>query len=279
MGYTKIVQFGNVVEVYEYENPIKPKPPSRLKAERLAHGTGPVSRTVSVKKARQKRRLAQKKSKGAYRRSKASISRSRQAFYRLCHENVCKATTVHFLTLTFAYDLDFKTASRNVARFLERVAKTLPEFPFSYISVPELTKQGRFHFHLLVFNLSSKLAGEPTGSYTRNGGEITTERKTRNLQVFFERGYVDIVLATRTSEAIAGYMAKYMGKALRDERYATGRGYTSSRNISKIRSAGSNSHAHYVDLIVSGLDIDRVAGYDIPYLGRCSYTKYVKKIL
>jgi len=281
MGYTKIVQYGNITEVFEYEREIKTRPPSRLQAERLANG-GSNNRPVksfNVIKGRKDKIRSEAKAKGNYIRSAASIKRCRTNFFRLCHHNNTLATSIHFVTLTFAYDVTYEEASRHVKRFMERVRSHQPEVPVDYISVPELTEKGRFHFHLLVYNLSTRLAGEPIKTNSQKNGQITTERKTRNLQRLFQRGYVDIVFATYTSRGIAGYMAKYMAKSLADSRYTTTRGYNCSRGVEKIYSAGSNSLNTRFDMILPEGEVADIqeSMYDVPYLGTCRFTKIIKK--
>jgi hypothetical protein len=284
MGYSKIVQYGNVTEIYQYEKNLNKKPPSKMRLARLSLPKGSDSRHshVSLNQKRKNQARSHAKRRGVYKRSKRSINRSRQNFYRLCHHNNCMARTIHFVTLTFPleYELSYKTACRHVARFMERVKKNSPESPVSYISVPELTEAGQFHFHLLVYNLPTGLAGEPLQTRTQAHAKATTERKTRNLQVLFERGYVDIMPATYTSRGIAGYMAKYMGKALADTRYETTRGYNNSRNIAKITGSSGNTLDEHFDLIVPTDDLEYIENrvYDVPYLGTCRFTKITKKL-
>ena len=246
MGYTKVVQFGNVTEIYEYEK------------NRADYKERHIS---ALTKKRNKKALQQLKDRGLYKRKKASILKSTQNFFRLCHHNNCLAETIHFLTLTFAYDLTYKTACRHVARFMERVKETHHQVPIRYISVVEFTKKKRYHFHLLVYNLPTE--------------ETSRERETRNFQRLFERGYVDLCHASYTSKGIAGYMAKYMAKALQDEKFGTARVYNTSRNIEKVRSKGSNTLNTYLDLIVPTENIEKTENreYDVPYLGKCLVTK------
>jgi len=274
MGYTKINQFANVTEIYSYDNEIKPRKPNLLKAYKLANNIkcSTSLKSFDVVKNRKKLQRVQSKTKGLYKRADSSIKRSKQNFFRLCHHNNYSANSIHFLTLTFAYEVPYKTASRHVARFMEKIQINSPLIPVSYISVPELTKKNRFHFHLLVYDLPAKLSGETV----RVGNAVyTTERTTRNLQGLFERGYVDIVPATYTSKGIAGYMAKYMGKSLSDTRYENVRGYNASRNIKKIRSTGGNTVSKYFDLIIptDNLVSTEETSYNVPYLGLCQYKK------
>jgi len=249
MGYMKIVQYGNITEIYEYE-------------KNLLHH--PKKNISTIARKRRIASMAYAKSKGTYSRSQRSLKRSQLSFFRLCHHNVYLAQTVHFMTLTFAYDITYSQAVRNVQRFMERIKNTFPQIPLSYISVSELTEKGRYHFHLLVFNLSPQTQKH--------------ERKTRNFQRLWQRGYVDICFAPKVTSGIAGYMAKYMAKALGDTRYATKRGYTCSRNIEKITSAGGNTLSHYSDMIIPTEKVADIENreYDVPYLGLCRFTKIIK---
>ncbi len=263
MGYKRIITYGDIIEVYDYEKPLKnQKGINALRAHRKVtkRYDNTQKNDVKSKRARSLREDAQRK--GIYTRKESSIKRSRDNFFRLCHHNNCFSKNIDFITLTFAYDLDYKLASQHVRHFFERIREWYPSI--SYISVPELTKKGRFHFHLLVYDLPPEAS--------------LLERETRNLQRQFRRGYLDIRSATYTSKGIAGYMAKYMAKALTDEKYETARGYNCSRNIKKFSTIGSNLLSQYEDLILPVNNIAKIekAMYDVPYLGTCSYKKIIK---
>jgi len=250
MGYTKIVQYGNVTEYYAYE-----KNRSNNKKRYIS--------ALTKKRNKTARLLA--KAKGFYKRKASSVLRSTKTFFRLCHHNNVEADSIHFFTLTFAYDITYEKAKRHIAKFMERIKERYPKIPLRYISVPELTKKGRYHFHLLVYNIPSE--------------ETRFERKTRNFQRLFERGYVDILLATTITSGIAGYMAKYMAKAFLDERIEATRVFNCSRNILKIRSHGSNTLSTYDEFIPTDqIDSIENSEYDVPYLGKCLYTKITKNL-
>jgi len=246
MGYTKIVQYGNITEIYEYEKNID----THRRKKRVS----------ALTRKRAKKSKQDRLTRGVYERTKRSIQRSRGNFFRMCHHNVCNADTVTFLTITFAYDLTLKTASRHAARFMERIKKT-QKSPFSYISVPELQKSGRIHFHLLVFNLHAKI--------------VKNERSTRNLQRQFQRGYIDVMLADHVTSGIAGYLAKYMGKALTTSKNEVTRGYTCSRNVLKTRNASGNSLSLYTDIFTT-IGTVQQSKYDVPFMGTCRYKKIIK---
>ena len=104
------------------------------------------------------------------------------------------------------------------------------------------------------------------------------ERETRNFQRLYRAGYVDIRVATFTSQGIAGYMAKYMAKFLTDYKNEATRGYNCSRNIKKGTSIGFNSVDEYTALsIPKNVDVLRDVVYDVPYLGKCYHQKLKNK--
>jgi len=246
--YTRVVQYGDVTELYRYsKDRTEPKPRYDTK----------------IKKKRRKDLRAFVKARGQYERKRSSVFRSVRNFYRLCHHNNTNAKSIAFCTLTFANDLTYKKASRHVARFMESVKKGFPEIPVTYISVPELTKKNRFHFHLLIYDLPPEA--------------IKNERSTRNFQMQFLAGYVDMRLASYTSTGIAGYMAKYMAKSFTDTRYQTTRAYNCSRGINKPTSMGSNTLDTFLAEIIPDGIIDKERLYEVPYLGQCQFIRIVKK--
>ncbi len=236
MGYTKIVQFGDCTEIYDYEKDI-----NNIRKRTLSQ--------IQKKRAKARRKLVS--------RSTFSVRRARSNFFRLVHHNNSYADSISFLTITLQADYKYAQATRTVREFFSKLKEKLGTAP-RYISVPELTKKGRYHFHILVYDLPPEI--------------VKNERTTRNLQRLFKRGFIDIRIAEYHSPAIAGYMAKYMAKALTDPKYETRRAYNCSRNIKKIRSYGSNSLALYMDLVVGdNFTCANSTEYDTKYLGRCCY--------
>ena len=248
MGYFRIVEYGDIVETFSYQRDISTKP----------------KKTVSqYHRKRQKAIRELNKSQKLYKRSQRSVKRSKDAFFRLCHHNNCNALSINFVTLTFQHDYPHKKASRYVADFFQRVQKNYPQISIRYISVSELTKKGRWHFHLLIYDLPPETASR--------------ERETRNFQRLFQRGYIDISVALYNSSGIAGYMAKYMAKSLCDSRYESIRGYSCSRNIKKGTSLGFNSTDEYTAMSIpqNVVQYENVV-YPVPYLGDCAHLKLRK---
>lgn len=267
MGYSKIVQFGNVTEVFQYDKPL----PDR-------HNFKPQS-PIKKKRARDIRQAKLNHPYLLYEPTKRSKNRTLDSFFKLCHHNNVNSTSIHFVTLTFTYDISYKKALSHLRRFMERVQEASSPIPIRYISVPEQTKEGRVHFHLLVYDLPSRVSGEPIWSEKKKRYVGTTERTTRYLQRLYGRGYLDICPATYTSRGIAGYMAKYMAKSFECKKFEASRKFNCSRNILKVSAYGSNSLdssliAHFVhtqDLVESDVKL-----YDVPYMGECLKTTIVK---
>jgi len=156
MGYHRIVQYGDTIDIYDYSKSINRKGGiDHKKAHQLRHPESSTDskRYLSLAQKRTRAIRLQSRQKGTYQRSKASIRRSKQNFFRLCHHNNCLARTIHFVTLTFINDISYKKALAYLKRFMERVQTYKSEIPLSWISVPELTQAGGYHFHLLVYDL------------------------------------------------------------------------------------------------------------------------------
>jgi len=239
-----VIKAGNITEIYEYEKPFLPrpiKPLSKLQKKRAA----------ARREARKKANLP---------RTKRAANRCYTNFFRLVHHNNSVAHTIHFITLTLASDYDYKTASRFLAHFFERVKKAQNKIPLDYISVPEFTKKGRIHFHLLVYDLSPCWFNE---------------RETRNLQRFWGRGYLDLRPAVQKGAALAGYLAKYMAKSLNHSNSPSWRGYSCSQTIKRLFTYSGNEISDYFYLDLQDSDLHYIAQYDTLWLGRGVYKKFV----
>lgn len=248
MGYIKVVQYGNYTEIYDYEKDYV-KPRSRKPLSKLD----------------KKRKIARKAGQPV-RRSKFSIRRARTSFFRLCHANNIKAQSVTFCTLTFMEDKPYSDCLRDLSNFARRLKhgfQSEGHSEISYIGVPERTKAQRTHFHLLIYNLQAR--------------DVLSERDTRNIQrSCWQKGFLDLRLAEGVDSRIAGYMAKYMGKALTNPDYEFRRAYSCSRNIDKVRIHTSNTIPYDKDFTPYPTDqlAERVSTYEVPYLGTCKFSRY-----
>jgi len=246
MGYVKVYQYGGVTEVYEYEKDLN------------------TNKRKKHQSSLDKKRAKARRSNNQYIRTKRAISRAKKNFFRLVHVNNKNAKTVHFCTLTLATPASYVVATRFLSRFFTNLSNqnyAVENTEISYIGVPELTQKGAYHFHLLIYNLRPEVTKR--------------ERETRNIQrTCWQRGYLQIDLATYTTKGLAGYMAKYMAKYLGNPNNEARRAYNCSRNIEKVRSYGSKTLSSFFDDLIPDQHPERGAQFETPFLGVCQYKRY-----
>lgn len=241
-GYTRIIQSGEMVEIYQYSK--------KLNVDRQKRNYSRNKRTAQ--KSTDCRTIVKY-------RSGRSIQRARQSFFRLVATNLSQDLKPTFGTFTCYESLPLDTAYKALANFFQSVRRFYPHV--SYIAVPEWQKRGSIHFHALIWGL-------PTN-------DVKKERTTRNYQRLWARGYLDFRIADNRSHAIAGYMAKYLVKGLEDPRLANNRAFSTSRNIRRSNSAGSNTLSYYLDTLVpEDKELVKARAYDTLWLGTCEYRNY-----
>ena len=209
-GYKKVIKSGNVIEIFSYE-----KAPVRTGRKHRARKTPSDSRPPATD-----------------RRRFDNIKRLRQRFIRLVRSNTGRGDANALVTLTMSAIVDIETASRHFNQFTGKLRKTFGD-NFRYIGVPEFQKRGAVHFHVLYWRIPRERIENETPHWTREediGDVGKIERGTRLIQNLWAYGYVDCV-STDGSEKLAGYLAKYMSKAMLDERLLRKRAYYCSRNI------------------------------------------------
>jgi len=247
MGYTRVVQYADVVELYEYEK---------------AHvNRGGVRQSSKLDRKRRAERKSLSLPKSAF-----SQRQSKTRFFQICSEALYTRGAPHLVTLTnHENNVSLDEGYRNIYAFKEQI-KNKMGVTITYIAVPEWQKKGRLHFHLLVWGLLGQAVSEHT------------ERDTRNLQRLYGKGFLDVRLAYDNSPKLASYLTKYFTKS-NNSTYLKGRkAYTTSRGIVKPRTYGSNAFDAYRDIIVpEDTCISEVVQYNTQYLGRCSLTKYKTK--
>lgn len=100
------------------------------------------------------------------------------------------------------------------------------------------------------------------------------ERGARLIQNAWAYGYVDCI-PTDNSEKLAGYLAKYMSKAMHDDRLLGKRAYYYSRNILRPNSSTFgpfvNYMSHYLEKTAT-LIVEKE--FETPWLGKGNYKRY-----
>jgi len=221
MSYTKIIQSGNITEIYQYERTPQVK--------KMARSSG-VNRQKRI-------HLRDKKITS---RRRNNIRGTVKRFIRLVWSNLKRDSIPSFLTLTCAQNVHLKTSVIWLSKFTTRLKKYVPEI--KYIAVPEFQERGAVHFHILIWGLPEYV--------TKN------ERKTRNLQRIWQRGFVDC-RKTDGRPALAGYLAKYLSKGMLDSRLSGVKTYSASRNV--VRPLQSTYPEEFDDIADYIVPVDSVA--------------------
>lgn len=250
MAYVRLVQAGDLTELYKYQKNWNVRKNRRFNS-------------------RNKRRKTEdyKNGIGNSQRSGRSVQRSKKEFFRLVASNLQGTENPIFITLTVNKELLVTVAYRYFQHFIKRLRRVKGN-NIRYIAVPEWQPvSGFIHFHCLFWGLQEK--GQK--------GELI-DRDRRNYQRLWLRGYCDVRIARDSSLAIAGYMAKYLAKATTDPRLRNIRAYSASGNVKRPYSAGSNTLGDFLDDLIDEEDNRMVSNktYDTMWLGRCDYQQYIR---
>lgn len=227
MGYTKVIKSGDIVEVYIYERTPAPVGPRKRKR---ASGSGERDSNTPL-------------------RRKDNLRRLQKGFIRLVRSNLEGSGAPAFLTLTMRDVVSLDDAGVYFKGFTKAIRSNYGT-GVRYIAVPEFQKRGAVHYHVLVWGLPDDVIFNEAPyvawckqSYKRPGTvkrflEWCIERQknpresrgVRALQHCWQAGYLDCV-PTDGSPKLAGYLAKYMYKAMQDERLFRRRAFLCSRNV------------------------------------------------
>ncbi len=201
MGYKKIVQSGNLIEVYEYEKDIN------RKAIQKAHDT-----KFRNEQLRKRHHIKRAPRTGFVRPDNAR--KRKKSFIRLVRANLVGETAPVFLTLTMYEVRSLRDAWLAFREFNQRLRRNEGK-NLRYIAVPEFQRRGAVHYHVLIWGL--------------NDEQVKKEPKLRYYQSLWQRGFVDC-LSTDGSPKLAGYLGKYLSKALLDARLSGQRSYMASQS-------------------------------------------------
>lgn len=234
--YTKIIQSGSLLEVFEYEK------------------TPHVVRRVSQKRRRGKRFPANKA------RRWDNIARCRKNFIRLVSSNLSGKNPPSFFTFTFVECKSVEVAFREWSCFWVRMRKMFGA-KLKFIVVPEFQKRGDVHFHSLIWGLDDDI--------------VNNERSHRSIQNIWSYGYVDGI-STDGNVALAGYMGKYMSKAMHDERLMGKKAYSASRGLVRPVSVSSETPSvEFLELLGFGKEKpEYTKEFNTDWLGRAVYSVY-----
>jgi len=235
--YTKVIQSGDLIEVFQYEK--FPNPP-------------------------RKKRSRRRKGASIGRRYHRNVYRAQRNFSRLVRANLFGLKRMGapvLLTLTMLRVVSIEEAWAVYTSFCARFKRGRRD-PLYLVGVPEFQKRGAVHFHALVWGLTNE--------------EIIGERDTRRIQISWREGYVDIV-PTDGSPKLATYLSKYMLKAVRDYRLNGKKAYSASRGVMRSVSLSTEFAVDTAfeawGINVDSVPLT-VASYRTEYLGTCNYKTY-----
>jgi len=254
--YRKVIQSGDLVELWEYERAPNPVPYSQRKPR--------IKRVFN-----RKRRLD-------------NVVKLKNSFRRLVRANLLLGAPA-LVTLNTRENMGVEEGYKNLTKFGVRLRKQFGS-SVAWISVPEFQKRGAIHFHCLVWNLPEGLPcllslqwyTDKVGKKHRKHVcpiERACERQTRRIASCWTAGFVDAI-ETDGNVRISSYLAKYMSKAMHDERLLGKRAYSASRNV--LRPVSLNTSFQIAEAFsVWGITVDNPVvqqkEYDTLHLGRCNY--------
>lgn len=279
MSYQKLVVSGNTLEVYTYEY----EPISKYKSpmERWVDFTfGDAFRSTPMYP-----RLIERT------KQERNIQRAHKTFVRLVKANLYD--TPQLLTLTYSENIsDISRAWKDFTVFALSLRRRYPQI--RYIVVPEFQKRGAVHFHCLLFNYPSEFIC--TGHFRnrfKNGVTLKSryfkhdcppdkacEKNTRFLAKRWGHGFCDLS-PTDGSPKLAGYLAKYMSKAMSDSRLCGKKAFSSSRNCVRPVSISSIKMPIAVQTILDDFEVqdreaERVQIFTTKFLGDCLYQRFTR---
>lgn len=151
----------------------------------------------------------------AFTRRTDNVERLKRNFIRLVRSNLGGTESPLFFTFTMVEVVRIEIAYRIFTRFVQRVRRIYGSHS-RYIAVPEFQKRGAVHFHVLWWGFPQEV--------------VLNETRNRTIQHLWQRGFIDC-FRTDGSPKLASYVAKYMHKALFDDRLYSQKAYVCSRNV------------------------------------------------
>ncbi|MBP9562760.1 MAG: hypothetical protein KBE21_05045 [Acetoanaerobium sp.] len=228
--YKKAIVSGHVIEIYQYEKP--------------------VYSDYELNKIRQHEGRRQEASEDNKQKNREKCSnRAARTVRRLVNSNI--AINSKFLTLTFAdHVTDLKKANYEFKKFKQRFEYYLG-VRIKYLCVPEFTKKGRIHYHVVLFNLPFV--------------------KNKTLQSIWSNGFIKINKIDNCDN-VGAYVSKYMTKD--NEQMIEEKSYFTSRNLEKPLEIVNEKEIEILADSLSPTDVVYLNSFVNDYLGLVNYTQY-----
>lgn len=194
-----------------------------------------------------------------------SLRRARVELIRLVNANCGfygSGFTAKFVTLTFRDDvLDLDVANRLFMLFVKRLNYKVFGSKYAnlrYTAVPEFTKRGRVHYHVIFYNLP----------YV----------KAKVLEQVWNNGFIKINKIDNVDN-VGAYIAKYMIKASEDGRLSGRKCYFNSRGLRRPLEITDKKSAEAAEQSLPIKCLVYEKEYFSEYTGRVRYRQYNLKRL
>lgn len=236
----KIVQAGDIIEVYEY--------------------TKGYLKGYDVDGEKVKGRKADYISENYQEHRKQVIQRAKRDLRRLINANhgqYGKEFTSKFLTLTFGDNItDIEAANYEFTKFIQRLNYLTfgnKKANLKYNAVIEFQERGAIHYHVIIYNIP----------YVKHD---IIEKTWGNGWVWINK--------IENVDNVGAYVTEYMGKDLDDERLQGKKSYFSSRGLFKPIEITDKK---IVETVAAALPFEKLkysSQFDNDYLGTISYEQY-----
>lgn len=230
----KMIKSGNVIEVFEYERPIK---------------------IGEVRNENGRRSEASEDDKIEYRRQ--SMSRAKSHVRRLINANINAWGQIpKFLTLTFAENItDLKLANYEFKKFRQRLEYQL-NIKLKYLVVVEFQKRGAVHYHALFFNLPY-IGAEKLASVWKNGFiKVNAIEQVDNIGAY-----------------VTKYMTKDEYDKNKEDKLTGEKSYFTSRGLNKPLESFEKKEIEQLGTALSPHLAYEVT-FENDYLGKINYKQY-----
>ena len=228
----KFIVSGDILELYEYENDIY----TDYDLSKFREHTGRCNSSVTDEDTKR------------INREKTS-NRSARNVRRLVNTNIQENSK--FVTLTFGEDIkDLKESNYIFKKFKQRLEYQL-KINLKYLCVPEFTKKGRVHFHVIFFNLPFI--------------------KNTTLEMIWGQGFIKINKIDNCDN-VGSYVAKYMTKE--NEQLIEQKSYFTSRNLDKPIELINEKEIEILADSLSQSDVVYENSFENDFVGQVNYTQY-----
>lgn len=228
----KFIVSGDILELYEYENDIY----TDYDLSKFRDHPGRCNSSITDEDTKKMNRAK-------------TSNRSARNVRRLVNSNIEEYSK--FVTLTFRDDVkDLKEANYIFKKFKQRLEYQL-KINLKYLCVPEFTKKGRVHFHVIFFNLPFI--------------------KNTTLEMIWGQGFIKINKIDNCDN-VGSYVAKYMTKE--NEQLIEQKSYFTSRNLDKPIELINEKEIEILADSLSPTDVVYEQTFENDFVGQVNYTQY-----